>query len=455
MSTILVRLVTLAILLLAPGVSSAQTAPATAPSAPSQPMLKAEALDQLLAPIALYPDPLLAQVLIAATYPLEIVQADRWAKANAKLKGEALTTALAKQSWDDSIKSLVQVPTVLTMLSEQLDWTQKVGDAMLAQELDVMDAVQRLRERAQANGKLQSSKEQTVSTKTDDQQRQYVVIEPTSSNEIYVPYYEPAVVYGAWPYPDYAPYYFPPPAGYIPGRLLASGIAFGAAVAVGHAIWGNCDWGRRNINVVANRPVNINNINRGDLKYSKWQHNADHRHGVRYNNADVRKKYAKTDIQAGKAARQDFRGKEGQQVLDPNRGRPGSTDRPNAGGKPANRPGDGATPKGPAAKGPAAKGPAAKGPAAKADRPNPAPKQAAKPKPAAKPKSPSQASRPAPSQAKRDTSFSHVQSGKATQAQSNRGRQSSHGGGNRPAASRGANRPAPSAGGRGGRGGRR
>jgi hypothetical protein len=277
-----------------------------------------------------------------------------------------------------------------------------------------------------------------------------------------VPYYEPAVVYGAWPYPDYAPYYFPPP-GYIPGRLLAGGIAFGAGIAVAHAIWGNCDWGRRNINVVANRPVNINNINRGDLKFSKWEHNADHRHGVRYNNADVRKKYAKTDIQAGKAARQDFRGREGQQVLDPGRDRPGSadrpgvdrpgTDRPGVADRPGvdrpggDRPGAGDRPTTRPAPGKGAAAP--KGPA-QADRPGPAAKQAAKAK------QPTPAARPAP-QPKRDTTFSHVQPGKATRAQADRGRQSMHAGGHRPPAVSHAGRPGPGAGGRGGggRGGRR
>ncbi len=109
-------------------------------TAPTQPLLKPAELDQLLAPIALHPDPLLSEVLIASTYPLEVVQADRWAKSNKALKGDALTAALAKQSWDDSVKSLVQVPSVLTMMSEQLDWTQKLGDAVLAQQADVMDA---------------------------------------------------------------------------------------------------------------------------------------------------------------------------------------------------------------------------------------------------------------------------------------------------------------------------
>jgi hypothetical protein len=279
----------------------------------------------MLAPIALYPDPLLTQVLIASTYPLEVVQADRWAKANTNLKGDALSAALAKQSWDDGIKSLVQVPTVLAMTAEQLDWTQKLGDAMLAQQVDVMDSIQRLRARAQANDKLQSGKEQTVSVKTEDNQN-YIVIEPISPNELYVPYYEPAVLYGTWPYPDYAPLL---PLGYFARGVLATGVAFGAGLAVGYWRWGNCDWGRHNINVV-NKNVDINNFNRNDRNnFSNWQHNADHRHGVRYNNPEVRQKYAKTDVQAGKAARQDFRGKEGQRVLDPGRG--GAADRPGGG----------------------------------------------------------------------------------------------------------------------------
>ena len=311
------RLIMIALLWSVPLGAMAQQ-PATAPT---QPLLKPAELDQLLAPIALHPDPLLSEVLIASTYPLEIVQADRWAKSNRALKGDALTAALGKQSWDDSVKSLVQVPDVLSMMSEQLDWTQKLGDAVLAQQADVMDAVQRLRARARANGKLESTKEQTVTVKTEDQ-KQYVVIAPTSPSEIYVPYYEPAVVYGDWPYPDYAPYYFPPPPGYLAGGVLATGVAFAAGVAVRHAFWGNCDWGRHNINV-ASRDVNINNFDRSNINnFTKWEHNADHRHGVKYNNADVRQKFAKTDIQARKAARQDFRGKDGQKVLEPDRNRP-------------------------------------------------------------------------------------------------------------------------------------
>jgi hypothetical protein len=332
---------------------------------------------------------------------------------------------LGKQSWDDSVKSLVQVPDVLSMMSEQLDWTQKLGDAVLAQQADVMDAVQRLRARARANGKLESTKEQTVTVKTEDQ-KQYVVIEPTSPSEIYVPYYEPAAVYGDWPYPDYAPYYFPPPPGYLAGGVLATGVAFAAGVAVRHAFWGNCDWGRGNINVVSNRSANIANINR-----SKWEHNADHRQGVRYNNADVRQKFAKTDIQAGKAARQDFRGKEGQKVLEPDRGRPdtGDRDRPATSDRDrssaGNRDRAGASDRDrPQARDSGGRQDAGKG-AAGAGKPTS--KTGQKPSREASQKGSQRSSKP-----QRDTAFSNVQSGSKTRAEANRGRQSVGGGGGAP-----------------------
>ena len=463
------RLIMAALLCLLPLGALAQTPAA----APSQALLKPAELDQLVAPIALYPDPLLSEVLIASTYPLEVVQADRWAKSNSSLKGEALTAALAKQGWDDSVKALAQVPNVLTMMADQLDWTQKLGDAVLAQQPELMDAIQRLRGRAQANGKLQSTKEQTVTVKSaapaqggggqaqeGQAPAQYIVIEPTSPTEMYVPYYDPAVVYGAWPYPDYSPYYFPPPPGYYAGGAIAAGIAFGSAVAIGHAIWGNCDWGRRNINV-ANRNVNINNLDRSNINnFNKWEHNADHRHGVKYNNADVRQKFAKNDIQAGKGARQDFRGKDGQKVIDS--ARPGAGDRPGGGDRDrsvaGDRPGAGASKGGErptaksadrpgggqkAAQKPAQK-PAAKPSRSPADRPGGGQKAAQKPaqKPAAKP-SPS-----------RDTAFSNVQSGAKTRAQADRGRQSMGGGGGAPrVAGGGGGGPRISPGGGGPRGG--
>ena len=299
---------------------------ATAQSSSNQQLLSAEQLDQLVAPIALYSDPLLAEVLMASTYPLEVVQADRWAKSHRSLKGDALTDALAKESWDDSVKSLARVPTVLSMMSDKLDWTQKLGDAVLAQQADVMNAVQHLRARAQSNGKLELNSQQTVNVKTENQQ-QYIVIEPASPNEIYVPYYQPAVVYGAWPYPAYPPLYFAPPPGYVTASALAAGVAFGAGVAVGHAVWGSCNWGGHNINVVNNKSVNINNFNRNEANFTEWQHNAEHRHGVRYNNDAVRQQFARHSDQAERQFRQDFRGKNSER--DPDR-----RDGQNAGDRP-------------------------------------------------------------------------------------------------------------------------
>ena len=157
---------------------------------------------------------------MASTYPLEVVQADRWATENKALKGDQLKAAVDKQSWDESVKSLVATPSVLTMMSGKLDWTQKLGDTVLAQQADVMDAIQRLRAKAQANNKLSSTKEQKVTVKKE-QSKQMIVIEPAVPDTVYVPYYNPAVVYGGWPYPAYPPYYFPPPA-YIPGAVIGA-----------------------------------------------------------------------------------------------------------------------------------------------------------------------------------------------------------------------------------------
>ena len=159
----------LALVFVPSGTGSAQEQPASAQ--PQQQLLDAGQLDQLVAPIALYPDPLVAQVLMASTYPLEVVQADRFAKANKKLKGDKLKESVAKQDWDESIKELVSTPTVLATMSDQLDWTRRLGDAVLAQQADVMDAIQRLRAKAQANGKLETTKQQTVTVKQEADSR--------------------------------------------------------------------------------------------------------------------------------------------------------------------------------------------------------------------------------------------------------------------------------------------
>lgn len=292
-------------------------------------MLDAAQLDQLVAPIALYPDTLLAQVLMASTYPLEVVQADRFAEANKSLKGDALESALAKQDWDASVKQLVATPTVLDMMNEELDWTQALGDAVLAQQADVMDAIQRLRAKAQDNGKLETTEQQTVKSEQQAGQ-QVIVIEPTNPQTVYVPYYEPAVVYGAWPYPTYPPYYFPPPAGWVVGGAIATSIAWGAGYAIRREIWDDVNWGRGDINV---------KIDRGDVNFNKWEHNSYHRRGVAYDNNSVRNKYSKANINTGDR-NLDFRGHGGDQVLKPDT-RPGGGLKPDGGLKPGggDRPG--------------------------------------------------------------------------------------------------------------------
>ena len=179
---ILPRLMVLALTLLVvtPLTALAQNQPPPADSSGQQ-LLKSEELDALVAGIALYPDNLVSLVLMASTYPLEIVHADRWVKENKNLKGDELKTAVDKQAWDDSVKALVATPDVLAMMSTKLDWTQKLGDAVLAQQPDVMDAIQRLRTKADANKKLTSTKEQKV-TKKQEQGKEVIVIEPTDPN---------------------------------------------------------------------------------------------------------------------------------------------------------------------------------------------------------------------------------------------------------------------------------
>jgi hypothetical protein len=307
---------------------------AAAPAAQSAPLLKAEELEQIVAQIALYPDALLSQVLMASTYPLEVVSADRWVKANKNLKGEQLKTAAAQQPWEDSVKALTATPAVLDLMSQKLDWTQKLGDAVLAQQADVMDAIQRLRTKADAQNNLKTTKEQKVTKTTSQQGKQVIVIEPANPEVIYVPNYNPAVVYGSWPYPAYPPYAYPPYGGYLAGGL----IGFGLGVAVGAAWGGGFGWGNNNINI--SRNVNIGQVG------NNWNHKVEHRGGVRYNNKDVANRMGKGGDR-GAQNRMDFRGRGGDQVLRPGgNDRPGG-DRPGAGNRPGgDRPSAGNRPAG-------------------------------------------------------------------------------------------------------------
>ena len=255
-----------------------------------------EKLEQLVAPIALYPDALLMQIMMAATYPLEIVEAERWIRDQPDLTGDALDAALMEKNWDPSVKSLTTLPSVLKQMSENLDWTQDLGDAFLAQQNDLLDTAQRMRGLAYDEGNLETTEQQTVTQQED----KIIVIESTSTEVIYVPTYSPTVVYGAgWYYPRwyYPRWYYPPRPGY-------GFVAFGVGVAVGAAIWGGCrwGWGRNNVNINVNRHNTFNrntNINadrdrisnRGNGGKADWKHNSSHRKGVNYSNANVAKKH--------------------------------------------------------------------------------------------------------------------------------------------------------------------
>jgi len=293
------------------------TAPALAAD-PAAPTFKPEELEQIVAPIALYPDSLLAQVFMASTYPLEIVEAARWSKEHPDVKGDAVSKEMEKQTWDPSVKSLTAFPDVLTMMNEKLDWTQKLGDAFLAQQKDVMDAVQRLRTKAKAEGNLKSSKEQTVKTEAapaGSSTTTTIIIEPADPQVVYVPTYNPTVVYGVWPYAAYPPYYYYPPY-YAPGAAFFS---FSIGVAVGASLWGGCNWGHSDIDINVNNynKFNNTNINRNDINNGKWQHNADHRKGVQYRDANTQQKFGKGTNRQAEQSREQFRGRadEGRQQI--------------------------------------------------------------------------------------------------------------------------------------------
>jgi hypothetical protein len=307
--------------------------PSLAQQGDRKPFTPAE-LDQILAPIALYDDSLLAQVLMAASYPLEIVEASRWLKANPALKGDAAVAAVKDQTWDVSVKSLVAFPPALMQLNDHLDWTQKLGDAMIAQQQDVADSIQRLRAKAADAGNLKSGPQQTVTTQGSGT-GQTIIIEPAQPNTIYVPSYDPNWAYGAWSDPAYPPVYYPPPPYYGYGTLLARGLMWGAGIAAASAIYSNWNWSRGAgyVNINANRAVNIDNrFDRSRYNDNRWQHDREHRRGVAYRDPATRQQFGQQ--RPGAEQRQQFRGQVANQRPDVGQGqRPnvGQGQRPNVG----------------------------------------------------------------------------------------------------------------------------
>jgi hypothetical protein len=400
-------------------------APAAAEPAavPPSNVFSAEQLDQIVAPIALYPDALLMQILMASTYPLEVIEAERWTKKNPDLKGDALDKALADKGWDPSVKSLTHFPTVLVRMSDNLDWTKDMGDAFLGQQKEVLDAIQRMRHKAYELGNLKSTPEQNVivepaAAKAEGQTvvvqqapPQIIKIEPAQPQVVYVPTYSSTVVYGPPPPTVYYPAVYAYPPGYV---ATASLLSFGAGMAVGAALWGGCNWHSGDVNVNYNynytRNTNVGNIN----KPEHWRHDPQHRRGVNYRNDAVAKKYGQPGA-ADRAARDNARGyqRPGSAQTRPASTQAGTSGRA-AGGAGAKR--SGARPQ--ASTGASqARGKAGTGPASASRRPGVSQQPRAN--------QPASANRPAgtsrPSVPSRDTAFGSAGSGGTQRAASTRG----------------------------------
>ncbi|MCX2888285.1 DUF3300 domain-containing protein [Pseudomonas sp. DCB_BI] len=308
----------------APGLVLAQDVPAPDPAPQTEtvvaktPVFTQEQLDQMLAPVALYPDPLLAQVLMAATYPGQVSEAVTWSKANPKASGDDAVKQVAKQPWDPSVQALVAFPQLLATLGQDPVWVQRLGDAFLAQPDDVMGAVQRLRHQAQAAGNLQSNQYQNVTVQAVPAPQaassppSTIIIQPADPQVVYVPSYNPTTTYGTWAYPASPPVYYPPPPMYYPGSALVAGLAFGTGVAIVASLWGDCDWGNNDIDIDVNRYNNINANNRITNNQNKWQHNAANREGVPYRDARSRQLYGRQ--LDGATQRTAFRGDDAQRA---------------------------------------------------------------------------------------------------------------------------------------------
>jgi hypothetical protein len=292
----------------------AQEKPSTAGTAPeTAAKLPPEQLDSLVAPIALYPDPLLAQTLAASTYPLEIIQLQQWMAKNPNLKDKALADAVAKQPWDPAVQSMAAFPEAVKRLADDVQWTTDLGNAFLAQQSDVMDAVQRMRKKAQDTGALKTSEQQKVETKVVEQQT-VIVVEPADPQVIYVPSYNPVVVYPPPVYP-YPPIYYPPPPP--PGAAF---VTFTMGVMIGAAFWGGaccaCGWHGGGNNIYINNSNNFNQINhntnvgRGQGGGNNWQHNSQHRGGTPYPNQATASKYGGSARGSSPSARQPSAGQQ-------------------------------------------------------------------------------------------------------------------------------------------------
>ncbi|MBZ5604845.1 MAG: DUF3300 domain-containing protein [Acidobacteriia bacterium] len=262
--------------------------PADAQNQPPAQLLTPDQLDNLVAPIALYPDSLLSQVLVAATYPIEVVEAQQWLQQNRNLPSQQLVDAARDQNWDPSVQALVTFPDVVARLNQDIRWTTDLGNAFLAQQSDVMNAVQRMRQRAQENGKLQSNAQETVNTETQDGQTA-IDIQPADPQTIYVPVYDPAYIWGPPVYGIYPPLYYPP---------FSAGFGFGTGIYIGGVFGGCCGWGAFgwgwaphwfDHHIVVNNyflhRYGFRDFHGGEFRdHDVWAHDPGHRLGVPYPN---------------------------------------------------------------------------------------------------------------------------------------------------------------------------
>ena len=270
--------------------------------AQNAPAATLQELDQMLAPIALYPDSLLTQILMASTYPLEVVQAARWSRANPGVTGDQAVRAVDNQNWDPSVKSLAAFPQVLELMDSRLDWTERLGNAFLSQESQVWDSVQGLRSHASAAGNLQSNEQVIV-----EQDGPTFVIQPAQPEIIYVPYYDPLIVYGDWWWPDYAPVRWSPWAGYYARTGYGRGFYWGSGIHIGFGFFfGGIDWRQRHVNVINYNSFYYRNVNR-HAPGNGWQHDPVHRRGVPYRNPILRQEFGRTP--GATDSRRDYRGR--------------------------------------------------------------------------------------------------------------------------------------------------
>ena len=340
---------------------TAVTLPATVSAPPVTPAVVKTAfstaqIDQWVAPVALYPDSLLSQVLMASTYPTNVAQAVQWSHDNPLKQGDAAIQAVSDQPWDASVKSLVAFPQLMALMGENPQWVQNLGDAFLAQPQDVMDSVQRLRQLAQQTGSLKSSTEQKVITTTKkaipvkqtvtapvipsntvttanpvitEPATTVISIEPANPDVVYIPNYNPTVVYGNWANTAYPPVYLPPPAGEPFVDSFVRGFGYSMGVATTYALFSSIDWdddhhhddddyhhhdgGHRDGNGWQhngdNINIDVNNFNRitGEHLTDKnmaWRHNPNYRNGVPYHDQDMAKRFHQTDVNGGMSATQ-------------------------------------------------------------------------------------------------------------------------------------------------------